>query len=144
MNELEIIAESFTEVKLDGKMRKIGKLTIGDWADMQAYKKQKWQAAAKLRKQEICETAKDMYPDGVPESIFDKAMKPPTEDELESSLDDSETMTFLLWCAMKKFNPDMAMDEAGALVTFENLTAITEAIIPQVDEKKTPQVAESQ
>ncbi len=136
MGELEIISQGYSEIKLGGVKRKIGKLTLGNWSDLQAYKKEHYLKEAAERKQSAIRTARDLYPDGVPDSVFDKIIKPPTEADLES-MDDVTVMTYLMWLALKEFDASITLEETGQLITVDSVVAITAAITPQVEEKKT-------
>ena len=137
MEELEIISNGYSEMELAGKMRKLTKLTLGDWADLEAFKKEERRKDVAEYKKKMLETAKELYPDGVPDSVFDKIVAKPPEENLDDGLDDASTMNFLLWCSLKKYNPGMTIEEAGALITFDNLAEITEVIIPVIEQKKT-------
>ena len=128
MSELEIIAKGFTEIELGGKQRKVGKLTVGDWADFEGYVQDN-------RKQKILSTARELYPDGPPESVLDKALAPATDEELEEQQGSVVGIRFLFWRALKKYSPDITLEEAGDMVTLDDIEIITEAIMPK--EKKT-------
>jgi hypothetical protein len=136
MGELGIISQGYTEIELGGVKRKLGKLTLGNWADLQAYKKEHYLKEAAERKKNVIETAQELYPDGVPDSVFDKVIKPPTEEDLES-MDDVTVMTYLLWLALKRFDTSITLEGTGELITVDSVVAITAAITPQIEEKKT-------
>lgn len=128
MSELEIISQGFSEIELGGKLRKIGKLTVGDWADFEQY-------VQGQRKNKILGTAKEFYPEGIPESVLDKALAPPTTEELEEQQGSIVGVRFLFWCALKKYSPDITLVEAGNMITLDDIEFITKAIMPE--QKKT-------
>ena len=131
MSELEIIAQSYNEITLDGKVRKIGSITVGDWADFEQYIQQK-------RKKKILETAKELYGDNVPPSVLDKALAPLNKEELDDQQNNMTGVGFLLWRALKKYNPDMTLEEASAMIPLDRVGDILSAIMPDmVQEKKT-------
>ena len=131
MSELEIIAQSYSEITLDGKVRKIGSITVGDWADFEQYIQQK-------RKKKILEMAKELYGDNIPPSVLDKALASPTKEELDEQQNNMAGVGFLLWRALKKYNPDMTLDEASAMIPLDRVSEILLAIMPDmVQEKKT-------
>jgi len=62
MGELDVIAQQgYSEITLGGVTRKIGKLTLGDFADFEQYVQEQ-------RKQKILSTARELYPDKSSES----------------------------------------------------------------------------
>ena len=128
MGELEIISQGHTEIELNGKKRKIGKLTVGDFADFEQY-------VQEIRKQKILSTARELYPDAIPDSVLDKALAPPSDEELEEQQGSITGIRFLFWRALLKFSPDITMEEAGDMITLDDIEAVTMAIMPK--EKKT-------
>jgi len=130
MSDMDIIAAPiYREVELCGKMRKIGTLTIGDMADFEQYFQDK-------RERKLLDTARSLYPDGIPESVLDKALAPLTDAEVERQQSSVDGVRFFLWCALKKHNPDMTLDEAAQLVTCDQVEDVMQKIMP-VTQKKT-------
>jgi len=78
-----------------------------------------------------------LYPDGIPDSVLDKALAPPTEQEIEEQQNSIAGVRFLLWCALKRFNPDMTIEEAADMISIDDLPMIVKAIMPSMAEKKT-------
>ena len=132
MGELEIISQGYTEIELNGKTRKIGKLTVGDFADFEQYVQEQ-------RKQKILSTARELYPDAIPDSVLDKALAPASDKELEEQQGSIIGIRFLLWRALKKFSPDMTIEEAGEMITLDDIEVVTAAIMP-VEKKTKPKV----
>ena len=128
MGELEIISQGYTEIELRGVKRKIGKLTVGDFADFEQYVQEK-------RKQKILTTAKEFYSDAIPTSVFETAIAPATDAEVDEQQGSIVGIRFLLWRALKKFSPDMTLEEAGEMITLDDIEGVTAAIMPA--EKKT-------
>lgn len=128
MAGMRIIAESFAEVKLGGKTYKIGKLTIGDFADFEEYVRAQ-------REDKIIATAKKLYGDNIPQAVFDKALAPPTDAEIEAQQGSISGIGFLLWRAIVKYNPNMTQEETSAMIGLDDLPALTKAIMPTAAKK---------
>ena len=111
-----------TEITLAGHKYKIEKLTLGDWADFEQYAKDKHKA-------NIIATAKEMYGDDIPEIVFDKATRPITEEELEEHKGTVSGITFLLYKALVKRDPDITIAKVANIVTLDDVAAVTEAIM---------------
>ncbi len=133
MAGMRIVAKSFTEVELDGKKYKIGKLTIGDFADFEEHVRAQ-------REDKIIATAKRLYGDNIPQTVFDKALAPPTDAELEAQQGSVSGIGFLLWCALKKYHPDMTQEETSAMIGLDDLPALTKAMMPTAAKKNKAKV----
>ncbi len=130
MADLGIIAEgAFSEIELQGKTYKIGKLTIGDFADFEEY-------VRTLREDKTVAMAKKLYGDNIPQSIFDRALAPPSDSEIEASQGSVSGISFLLWCAMRKFSPDCTQDEVAKMIGLDDLPKLTKAMMPSDSSKK--------
>ncbi len=129
MADLGIIAEgAFAEIDLQGKTYKIGKLTIGDFADFEEY-------VRTLREDKTVAMAKKLYGDNIPQSIFDRALAPPSDAEIEASQGSVTGISFLLWCAMRKFR-DCTRSEVAGMVGLDDLPKLTKAMMPIDSSKK--------
>lgn len=128
MSGMRIIAKPFSDIELGGKMYKIGKLTMGDFADFE-------EQVHRQREDKIITMAKKLYGDNIPQSVFDKALAPPTDAELETQQGSIAGISFLLWCALKKFHPDITQKETSELINLDDLPALTKAIMPTAAKK---------
>ncbi len=129
MANLGIISETFTEVELGGKKYKIGKLTIGDFADFEEHVRQ-------MREDKTVAMAKKLYGDDIPQAVFDRALAPPTDAEIDAQQGSIAGIGFLLWCAMKKFNPDRTQANVLAMIGLDDLPILTKAMMPSASKKK--------
>ncbi len=130
MSELEMIANAgFQEIKLAGETRKIGKLTMGDFADFEQF-------VTSARKKELLATAKELYGTDVPEGVFDKAIAPPSTEEIDEYQERIAGVRFLLWCALKKFDSEITQEQAGQLVSLDDLETVIPMIMPEPTKKK--------
>lgn len=111
-----------TDITLAGRAYKIEKLTLGDWADFEQYAKDKHKA-------NIIATAKEVYGDDIPDNVFEKATKPITEDELEEHQGTISGITFLLYKALVKRDPDITIAKIANMVTLDDIATITGAIM---------------
>ena len=129
MSNMRIIAKPFSEVVLDGKTYKIGKLTIGDFADSE-------ENVRAQREAKIIETAKKLYGDNIPQSVFDKAFAPPTDVEIKAQQGSVSGISFLLWRALTKYHPDMTQKEVSDMIGLDDLPDLIEKIMPSAAKKK--------
>lgn len=111
-----------TDITLAGRAYKVEKLTLGDWADFEQYARDKHRA-------NIIATAKEIYGDDIPDNVFEKATKPITEDELEEYQGTISGITFLLYKALVKRDPDITIAKIANMVTLDDIATITEAIM---------------
>ena len=124
------------EITLAGKVYKAGKLTLGDWAEFEQF-------AQKIHSDKIIRTAERLYKDKIPDSVLDKAVQPPTDNQLDGYQSSITGLGFLLWKALIKFNPNMEQPEIMAKITLGDVAGITNALMNPSAEKKTI-VAENQ
>lgn len=130
MSELDLIAKDFVELELSNKTYKFGKITIGALADFQKY-------AVNLRRKEMIETAREMYPDKIPTELFKEISTPPEDmEEYENRI---ECVRHLLWLSLKEYQT-ITEDEVMKLITLDNAKVIMDAVAPpEPEEKKTPE-----
>ena len=114
----------FTEIEIQGKKYKAGILTLGDWAEFEQY-------AQKLHRRKIIDTAKELYGNEIPDIVFDKATKTLTEAEINSYQESIEGITFLLWKALVKYNPNMTAKEISEMVTLVNMGKLFNSVTGQ-------------
>lgn len=118
------------EITLAGKTYKAGKLTLGDWAEFEQF-------AQKLHSDKIIRTAERIYKDNLPDSVLDKAMQPPTDEQVDAYQSSITGLGFLLWKALVKFNPNMEQADIMSKITLDDVAEITAALMPPNTEKKT-------
>ena len=120
---MDLIAKSFSEIELDGKTYRIGKLTLGDFADFEEWVRQQ-------REDKILSTARKVYGDDMPASVFEKVVAPATDEEIEQQQGSVSGVRFLLWRALSKYSPNITLDEVSAMVTLDDLSKISKVIMP--------------
>jgi hypothetical protein len=120
---MDLIAKSFSEIELDGKTYRIGKLTLGDFADFEEWVRQQ-------REEKILSTARKVYGDDMPDNILDKMLSSPTDEEIEQERGSISGVRFLLWRAFGKYCPNITLDEVSAMVTLDDLSKISKVIMP--------------
>jgi len=133
MSELsEILTNDAIEIELKGKKYKLGALTLQDLAESEKNIRDK-------HKSESLTTAKELYGDKIPTDILKTLMKPLSSNELLEMQQTISGMCFLVWRAFLKFNPSMTLEEVEELVSFEDLSSITNILMPPNEdgEKKT-------
>lgn len=130
---MDLISDGVKEIELAGKRRKIGVLTLGDFADFEFYVKEQ-------RKDEILESAKKVYGDDIPPIVLDKMIEPPTEKEIDAMQGSIEGVSFLLWLALKRFDTGITQDDVKNMVKLDDIDMLTKAIMPATKKKSRQKV----
>jgi len=119
------------EIELQDKKHKGQKLNIADFAAFEDFVQER-------RGKKLIAVAKEMYGDKIPDSIYEKAVKPPTKEELESEQQSLAGVTFLFYRTLKKCNDSLTLEQVGELVTLKDVPELMKLIIPDVleDAKK--------
>lgn len=108
-------------------LTKAAKLTVGDIADYEAWRRER-------RKCELVEITKELYPDNVPKDALVQI-----EDELRkipSLMDDAENAfdlvaaQYLFWKALSKNDPDITMKQVGDFLEVEKIEKYSAALFP--------------
>ena len=126
------------EIELQNKKYKGKKLNIADFAAFEDFVQER-------RSKNLIAVAKEMYGDKIPESIYDKAVSPPTKDELELEQQSLAGVTFLFWRTLKKCDESLTLEMVGELISIGDVPKLTKLIIPDVLEGigKKNEIAES-
>ncbi len=122
MADLEQTVGTEITLTLKGHDYKAEKLTLGDWAEFERVAKDK-------HRKNIISSGREVYGDDMPASVFDAMIRPLTEAEIEQYQSSVEGITFLLWKSLSKRHKDMTLEKAADLVTLDDISTITEAII---------------
>lgn len=130
---MDLISDGVKEIELGGIRRKIGVLTLGDFADFEFYVKEQ-------RKDDILATAKKVYGDDIPPEIVDKMITPPTEKEIEAMQGSIEGVAYLLYLALKKFDASLTRANVKEIVTLDDIDMLTKAIVPATKKKSRQKV----
>ncbi len=105
-------------ITLAGDTYKATKLTITDWAEFEEF-------VHELRRSKIIQTAKDVYGDKLPDSVLDKALAPPTDDELGQMQASITGMRFLVWRSLITHNKGMTPKDVGSLITLDDIKELS-------------------
>lgn len=126
------------EIELQDKKYKGKKLNIADFAAFEDFVQDR-------RGKKLIAVAKEMYSDKIPESIYEKAVSPPTEKELESEQQSLAGVTFLFWRTLRKCDESLTLEKVGELISIGDVPKLTKLIIPDVleDIGKKNETAES-
>lgn len=111
-----------TEITLKGHLYKLEKLTLGDWAEFE-------RIAKKKHRENVLSCGREVYGDELPDEVFQTMIRPLTEDELEQYQSSIEGITFLLWKSLVKRKKDITLEQAADLVTLDDITEVTAAIL---------------
>ena len=125
---LDKLVNDFIEIELSGKTYKAGKITVGDLGLLRKF-------ALKMRRQEMAESAKDVYGDNIPDIIKADMFKTPKESELQPFIESIECNFYMIWLSLVKFNPSLTFDEVKELVTVSDLQKFV-GITPDEDDSK--------
>jgi hypothetical protein len=127
----ELLSDGLVTIEIGGKNYKAGEITLEDFAQFENRCKEK-------RRKMIMESAREMYGDKVPPEIFERAVKPPTEYELNEYSESIEGAAFLVYRAMKKYSPQITEQEVSEMIKLSEMQGIMSQIMPvQESQKKT-------
>ena len=128
MSDLSMLSKQTTQIKIGERSFKIGKLTIGDYADFQEHLKEK-------RRDNIIENAKKVYPDGLPDTILDKVLEPMTDKEIDAEMGTISGMGFLLYKMLSR-HQEVTLEDILSGLTVDDLDKLTSVISPAEKKRK--------
>ena len=105
------------EIELQDKTYKGKKLNMADFAAFEDFVQER-------RGKKLIAVAKEMYGDKIPESIYEKAVSPPTTKELESEQQSLAGVTFLFWRTLRKCNESLTLEMVGELISLGDVFLI--------------------
>ncbi len=117
------------EITLAGKTYKAGKLSLGDMAEFE-------DKAKEFYSNKIIRMAERIYKDKIPDSVLDKAILPPTKEQLDDYQSSITGLGFLLWKALVKYNPNITQDEIMAKITVDQIDRLSKNLGVDSDKKK--------
>ena len=120
-DSLAAAAGSPIKLKLGDKEYELTPLTVGDLADFEAYVKS---ARLRLFLQNVGETAPEMRSSVIASIINSPVSSSAVGEEMKTL----SGVRFLLYCVLRKKNPHMTLEDAGALINMENLSSISSII----------------
>jgi len=119
------------EIIINNERYVISPLTLGDWADFQAFILQK-----KIDRSLIA--LKKVYGDNIPQPALSAVLNQTISDEeTEKACESIEYVFFLLWRSLNKTRPDITLDKARELLTTDNIVEITNILSNPVNTDKT-------
>ncbi len=132
MTELTDTLAPVKSITLQGKPYKVGEIDVGDLADFEQWATE----IITARRFSKIELAKKVYEtDDIPVSIREEALRDPTKEEIEEEGKSIKGATFLLHRALRKGNPEITVEMAGALVNISDLDRMLD-VIGMSDKKK--------
>jgi len=113
------------EIVLQGKTYRGKKLNIADFAAFEDFVQHR-------RGKKLVAVAKEMYGDKIPDSVYEKAIRPPTKEELEAEQQSLAGVTFLFHRTLKKCDDSLTLEQVGELVELKDVPELMKLIIPDV------------
>ncbi len=134
MADLSDTLGAFSEVKLKGKMYKIGELTLGDWADFEARAKKHYRDT----RNDKMNIAKELYGTGnIPADVFHEIVAPITKQQIEDESESIQGVAFLLHCAMVHGQVDITEQEVKSLIGLNDLPELLKLLGVVDDDEST-------
>ena len=104
---------------------KIGKLTVGDIADYEQWRRER-------RKKELIGIVKELYGDNIPDSAMSQIEQGLRQ--IPSITDDDgfdlTAAQFLFWKAMSKKDPDLTMAQVSKMLDVDEIEQYSELLFP--------------
>jgi len=118
MSELAPIAGTNRKVKIGGKEYIVSSLTIDDLAEFEEVVKRE-------RNEILFKSIKDIKNSGLSSedmlsTVIAQASKPISIDDVQAAMNSMVGVRFLLWCALRKNQPELKLEEMGELITLDN------------------------
>ncbi len=113
------------EIVLQDKKYRGKKLNISDFAAFEDFVRDR-------RGKRLIKTAKELYGDKIPDSIFEKAIKLPSPDELELEQQSLAGVSFLFFRSLKKCDDAITMEDISELITLDNVPELMALVVPDV------------
>ena len=128
MEELKILAQQKVRVKIGDELLTFKKITLGDYADLQAY------AKAEYIKEEL-ETARAFYGEDIPDALKEDIRKSITPEKIDKLCESHKSLSFLVARALK---PSVAgiTPEDVAQMSMDMLEKVMDAIAPPDETEK--------
>ena len=125
MSELAPIAGIDRKVKIKGKEYIVSSLTIDDLAEFEDVVKTErnevlFKSLKNLKDSELSEDALS--------AIIAQASKPISMDDVQQAMNTMTGVRFLLWCALRKNEPELKLEKMGELITLDNFEDVSKIV----------------
>lgn len=110
-------------VKIGGKDYKVSPITIDDLAEFET-------EVRKLRSESIKAMLKEtgLPDDVIAQKLVESASKSISIDDIQEAMTSMQGTRYLLWCALRKHQPELKLEEMGNLITLDNFDEATEIL----------------
>ena len=113
------------EIVLQGKTYRGKKLNISDFAAFEDFVRER-------RGRRLIVTAKELYGDKIPDSVYEKVTKLPSPEELETEQQSLAGVTFLAFRALRKCDDKIILEMVSELISLEDVPTLMSLITPDV------------
>lgn len=129
-NSLQELTKSPVYLEIDGKQLRLSPLEIGDLGEITSYLENKVyiHTRNKLRVLGDAITAGERHRILIDADAMVLKLKEPDSPEAQAMMESPDAIGFMLWLLLRRESPWINQAEASAMVTRENIKAITDAI----------------
>lgn len=129
-NSLQELTKSPVYLEIDGKQLRLSPLEIGDLGEITSYLENKVYVHTrnKLRVLGDAITAEERHRILSDADAMVLKLKEPDSPEARATLESPDAIGFMLWLLLRRESPSITQAEASAMVTRENIKAVTDAI----------------